>query len=192
MPGRRCVLGKSNGLAWPCVDPGITNLGLLPGVATGSAGISEGGGSASGSERKRASSFSTMSRIRSGVAWSGFSDMCFLCSIVSECLGCRFTRLTSASCAPLKVWWYISLYSSSFAASSAAASSLRCWLSSAPATEARRDLFCFRCCKPCMRIAAMTTLTSASLFRDSVVGSSGCMGTVATCDRFDRLACASG
>jgi hypothetical protein len=43
-----------------------------------------------------------------------------------------------------------------------------------------------------MRIAAMTTFTSASLFLDSVVGSSGCRGTVATCDRFERLLCASG
>lgn len=38
----------------------------------------------------------------------------------------------------------------------------------------------------------MTTLTSASLFRDSVVGSSGLMGTVATWERLDRLVCASG
>jgi len=43
-----------------------------------------------------------------------------------------------------------------------------------------------------MRIAAMTIFTSASLFRDSVVGSSGCIGTVATCDRLERLLCASG
>jgi hypothetical protein len=38
----------------------------------------------------------------------------------------------------------------------------------------------------------MTTFTSASLFRDSVVGSSGCRGTVATWDKLDRLACDSG
>ena len=58
--------------------------------------------------------------------------------------------------------------------------------------DVRRDLICFLCCRPCIRIAAMTTLTSASLLRDSVVGSSGCMGTVATCERLDRRVCASG
>jgi hypothetical protein len=86
----------------------------------------------------------------------------------------------------------MSLYSSSFAASSAAASSPTAWLSSSPETvDAWRDLVFFRCCSPCMRIAAMTTRESASLFLDSVVGSSGCSETVATRDRFERLFCPS-
>jgi hypothetical protein len=38
----------------------------------------------------------------------------------------------------------------------------------------------------------MTTRDSASLFLDSVVGSSGCNETVATCERPERLACPSG
>jgi hypothetical protein len=45
---------------------------------------------------------------------------------------------------------------------------------------------------PAMRIAAMITLDKASLFLDSAVGSSGCSGTVATCDRVERLFCPSG
>jgi hypothetical protein len=88
----------------------------------------------------------------------------------------------------------MSLYSSSFAASSAAAtaSSPIDWLSPSPDTaEALRDLVFFRCCSPCMRIAAMTTRESASLFLDSVVGSSGCSDIVATRDRFERLFCPS-
>jgi hypothetical protein len=38
----------------------------------------------------------------------------------------------------------------------------------------------------------MTTRDNASLFLDSVVGSSGCNETVATCERPERLACPSG
>ena len=87
----------------------------------------------------------------------------------------------------------MSLYSSSFAASSAAAaaSSPIDWLSSNPETvDAWRDFAFFRCCSPCIRIAAMTTRESASLFLDSVVGSSDCIDeTVATRDKFERLPC---
>lgn len=39
-----------------------------------------------------------------------------------------------------------------------------------------------------MRMAAMTTLDSASLFRVSTVGFSGCSGTVATWERAERFA----
>jgi hypothetical protein len=45
---------------------------------------------------------------------------------------------------------------------------------------------------PAMRIAAITTFDKASLFLDSVVGSSGCVETVATCDRVERLLWPSG
>lgn len=43
-----------------------------------------------------------------------------------------------------------------------------------------------------MRMAAMTTRDRASLFLDSVVGSSGCSGTVATWDKVDRFVWLSG
>jgi hypothetical protein len=66
------------------------------------------------------------------------------------------------------------------------------WLSSSPgAADVRRDLVFFRCCKPCMRMAAITTFVSASLFLDSIVGSSGCDEIVSTRDRFERFPCAS-
>lgn len=72
MPGRRAMLGRSNGLAPPCVDPGILSLCLLPGVATGSTGTAEGKGCARGSVKNIVSSFSTTSRKRSGCACNGF------------------------------------------------------------------------------------------------------------------------
>jgi hypothetical protein len=126
--------------------------------------------------------------VRLDVKWL-FRNVLSLCiMLVIYRLGQIFRELTKAKAAPLYVWWYISLYSSSLAASSAAVSTTLSWLSSRPgATDARRDRFFLRCSMPAMRIAAMTTRDRASLFLDSVVGSSGCSGTVATCDRVERL-----
>lgn len=154
----------SNGLVSLCLDPG------MPGVRS-KEGSSVDNGWVNGSVQKIDKSCSTTSRRRSGCKCRGLEVMCFLYTRVSLYKHHVEYRLTNARAAPLYVWWYISLYSSSFTASSApACSSIIC---TSGATEARRDLFFLRCCNPCIRIAAITTLESASLFLVSTVGSSG-------------------
>lgn len=59
-------LGKSNGLAWLCEEPGRVSLCLLLGVANGSDDSSVDKGIVSGSVQKMASNLSTTSRSRSG------------------------------------------------------------------------------------------------------------------------------